>query len=83
DVVYKFHEAKTDKIVVHDSAAPPLWTRYYELKTNRPLFANRDGKKVYNLSDVSRERRTGYAWYGYWPQEIISSEYPAWLKRIE
>ena len=83
DVVYKFHEAKTDKIVVHDSAAPPVWTRYYELGTNRPLFANRDGKKVYHLSDVARERRTGYAWYGYWPQKIISSEYPAWLKRSE
>ena len=62
DVVYKFHEAKYDRIVVPDSAAPPIWTRYYELETDRPVFANRDGKKVYRLSEVSRERRTGYAW---------------------
>lgn len=82
DTVYKFHEAKFDRIVVHDSAAPHIWTRYYELETNRPLFANRDGKKVYELSEVSRERRTGYAWYGYWPQKIISKEYPKWLKKI-
>jgi PelA/Pel-15E family pectate lyase len=82
DVVYKFHEAKFDKIVVTDSTAPPIWTRYYELETDRPMFANRDGKKVYHLSDVSRERRTGYAWYGYWPEKIISVEYPAWLKKI-
>jgi PelA/Pel-15E family pectate lyase len=82
DVVYKYHEAKFDRIVVVDSAAPPIWTRYYELGTDRSMFANRDGKKVYQLSDVSRERRTGYAWYGYWPQRIISVEYPAWLKKI-
>lgn len=82
DVVYKYHEAKYDKIVVTDSTASPIWTRYYELGTDRPMFANRDGKKVYQLSDVSRERRTGYAWYGYWPQKLISAEYPAWLKKI-
>lgn len=80
DVVYKYHEAKYDRVVVTDSAAPPIWTRYYELGTDRPLFANRDGKKVYQLSEVSRERRTGYAWYGYWPQKIILKEYPSWLK---
>jgi PelA/Pel-15E family pectate lyase len=80
DVVYKYHEAKYDRVVLIDSAAPPIWTRYYELTTDRPMFANRNGEKVYHLSDVSRERRTGYAWYGYWPQKIISKEYPAWLK---
>ena len=82
DVVYKYHQAKYDKVVVTDSAAPPIWTRYYELGTDRPMFANRDGKKVYQLSDVTRERRTGYAWYGYWLQRIISVEYPAWLRKI-
>ena len=81
DVVYKFHEANNDKIVVHDSSAPPIWTRYYELKTDLPFFANRDGKEVYKFSEVSRERRTGYGWFGYWPQHLISVEYPAWLKK--
>jgi PelA/Pel-15E family pectate lyase len=82
DVVYKYHEAKNDKIVVTDSSAPDIWTRYYELGTNRPFFANRDRKVVYELSEVSRERRTGYAWYGYWPEKIIK-EYLLWLHRIK
>ena len=82
DVVYKYHEAKDDKIVVTDSAAPDMWTRYYELGTNRPFFANRDGKPVYEFSEVSRERRTGYAWYGYWPEKIIR-EYPKWLQKMK
>ena len=81
-VVYKYHVANNDRIVVQDSLAPPIWTRYYELETNRPLFANRDGKKVYQLSDVSRERRTGYAWYGYWPAKVINVEYPKWLEKV-
>ena len=81
DVVYKFHEANNDKIVVHDSSAPPIWTRYYELKTDRPFFANRDGKEVYKFSEVSRERRTGYGWFGYWPQHLISVEYPELVKK--
>ncbi len=78
-VIYKFHEADSDKVVVKDSSAPPIWARYYELGTNRPFFANRDGKKVYKLSDVSRERRTGYGWYGYWPEHMLK-EYPEWGK---
>ena len=80
--VYKYHATNADRIVVEDSTAPQIWTRYYELETDRPLFANRDGKKVYQLSDVSRERRTGYAWYGYWPQKILN-KYPAWLEKIK
>ena len=82
EVVYKYHAANNDRIVVPDSLAPPIWTRYYELETNKPLFANRDGKKVYRLSDVSRERRTGYAWYGYWPAKVINVEYPKWLEKL-
>jgi len=82
EVVYKFHTANNDRIVVQDYSAPPIWTRYYGLKTDRPFFANRDGKAVYKFSDVARERRTGYAWFGYWPQRLISVEYPAWLRKI-
>lgn len=82
EVVYKYHETNKDRIVVNDSSAPPIWTRYYDLKTDRPFFANRDGKAVYKFSEVARERRTGYAWFGYWPQRLISEEYPAWSKKI-
>jgi len=74
--VYQFHSTNVDRVVIQDSSAPLIWTRFYELETNRPMFANRDGKAVYQLSDVLRERRTGYAWYGYWPAKIINENYP-------
>ncbi len=72
--------SKTDRRVVNDSLAPPIWTRYYELKTHRPLFCNRDSKVVYSLSEVDRERRDGYAWYTYSPQKVLD-KYPAWQKK--
>jgi PelA/Pel-15E family pectate lyase len=70
----------TDKIVVIDSTAPHIWSRYYELKTHRPLFCNRDSKVVYSLSEVTRERRDGYGWYCYSPQEVLN-KYPGWKKK--
>ena len=74
---YMYHTTDEDKIVVQDKAAPPIWARMYEIETNRPLFCNRDKKIVYSLAEVERERRTGYKWYGYEPQEVIQ-KYPAW-----
>lgn len=70
----------TDKVVVTDSAAPPIWTRYYELQTHRPLFCDRNSKYLYSLAEVSRERRAGYAWYTYSPQEVIN-RYPEWQQK--
>jgi len=70
----------TDRIVVNDPTAPPIWTRYYELKTHRPLFCNRDSGIVYSLAQVERERRVGYGWYTYGPQKVLD-KYPAWQKK--
>ena len=74
--------AKIDRIVIPDNQAPPVWARFYEIQTNRPFFCNRDGTKVYRLSDVHLERRAGYAWYGRWPAGLLAETYPAWKKRV-
>ena len=79
DTTFRFRHSRTDKIVINDPAAPPIWTRYYELKTHRPLFCNRDSKVVYSLAEVERERRDGYGWYTYEPQKVLN-RYPAWKK---
>jgi len=71
----------TDRVVVFDSLAPPIWTRYYELGTEKPLFSDRNGKFLYSLAEVSRERRSGYSWYTYAPQ-VILDKYPDWQKRV-
>ena len=76
-MVTPFRVSISDRIVVTDSTAPPIWTRYYELKTHRPIFCNRDSKIVYSLAEVTRERRDGYGWYTYSPQSVLN-QYPAW-----
>lgn len=75
-----FRISTTDRVVVTDSTAPPIWTRYYELKTHRPLFCNRDSKVVYSLAEVDRERRDGYSWYTYNPQKVLK-QYQQWQKK--
>ena len=71
----------SDRVVVIDSTAAPIWTRYYELKTHRPMFCNRDSKVVYSLAEVARERRDGYSWYNYAPQQVLN-KYKAWKKAV-
>jgi PelA/Pel-15E family pectate lyase len=77
---YQHHVSSEDVVVVDDPEAPPVWARYYELGSNRPLFCNRDGGVVYSLQKVERERRTGYQWYSGRPQAMLTS-FSAWIGR--
>ena len=49
--------------LVAKEGAGPLWARFYEIGTDRPIFSSRDGMVLYRLDQVEQERRTGYAWY--------------------
>lgn len=75
---YKVHNY--DARVVHDLLAPPIWPRYSELETGKPIFCDRNSTIVYHMGDLGRERRSGYRWYTYAPQQVLD-EYPAWLTK--
>lgn len=75
----KYMTVTKDSRVVTDSAAPAIWTRYYELETGRPLFCDRDSKYLFNMAEVSRERRVGYSWYTYEPKKVLK-KYAEWQK---
>ncbi len=70
-----------DRVVVSDPSAPPLWARFYEIGTNRPIFCDRDGVPKRSLAEIGYERRNGYAWLGAWPRDLLEKEYPAWQRR--
>ena len=70
-----------DLRVVRDPAAPPLWARFYEIGTNRPIFCDRDGVKKYALADIGHERRNGYRWLSDWPRTLLEKEYPGWKQK--
>ncbi|MCX6950930.1 MAG: pectate lyase, partial [Verrucomicrobia bacterium] len=76
------HSTDTDTVVVADEHAPPLWARCCEIGTNRPIFASRDGVKVYSLAEVDRERRTGSGWYTAAPRRLVEKDYAAWRAKV-
>ncbi|MDS0528030.1 pectate lyase [Clostridium sp. SHJSY1] len=68
----KVVKANGDVKVVNDtSVKTPIWARFYQIGTNKPIFVGRDGVVKYKLADIDQERRTGYAWYGSWGSSII------------
>ncbi len=72
-----------NKVVVKDPNAPPMWARFYEIGTNRPIYSDRDGVPKRELAEIGYERRNGYAWLGTWPQKLIEEEYPGWRNRVK
>jgi PelA/Pel-15E family pectate lyase len=70
-----------DNVVVADESAPPLWARFYELGTNRPIFCGRDSVVKYSMADIEYERRNGYRWYVDRPARLLDREYPEWKKQ--
>jgi PelA/Pel-15E family pectate lyase len=71
-----------ERFVVEDPSAPPMWARFYEIGTNKPIFSDRDSVIKYKLSDIGIERRTGYKWLGYWPKNFLEKEYPEWKAKL-
>ena len=69
-----------DRVVVKDPNGS-IWARFYEIGSNRPIFAGRDGVIKYDLAQIEHERRTNYNWYVEGPAKLLKLEYPAWRKR--
>ncbi|GLC23741.1 pectate lyase [Roseisolibacter agri] len=61
-----------------EPGAGPVWARLAELGTNRPIFSNRDGVKLYDWNQLT-DRRSGYAWYSYEPASALR-RYERWAR---
>ena len=72
-----------ERTVVKDPQAPPIWARFYELGTNRPVFEGRDNVVRYDVSEIEPERRNGYGWYTDEPNKLLNKDYPNWQKRLK
>ena len=59
-----------------DPTGEPIWARLTEIGTNRPIFSNRDGIKLYDWDKLT-DRRTGYAWFGTEPAAALT-KYETW-----
>lgn len=72
---------KDDKRIVADPDAGPLWARFYEIGSNRPIFLDRDSVVRYSLAEIGQERRGGYDYYGGWAVRLLANEYPRWREK--
>lgn len=71
-----------DRVIVEDKNGDPLWARFNEIGTGRPMFVGRDGVVEDSLHKIEHERRMGYSYLGNYAGELLSDDYPNWLKRI-
>jgi len=61
--------------------AKPLWARFYDLKTQQPLFVDRDGSIKAKVTDLSLERQQGYGWYQNNAAAVLKA-YPKWRANL-
>ncbi len=66
------------KLVAVEGAGP-IWSRYYQIGTDKPIFGDRDKTIHDDVNDLSRERRNGYSWYNTGGIEVLS-QYTTWTQ---
>jgi PelA/Pel-15E family pectate lyase len=57
--------------LVPKPGAGPIWARYYDIATMRPIFGDRDKTIHDDVNDLSVERRNGYSWFGSGPERTL------------
>lgn len=68
---FEMEDGQIDRRLLPDGNAPDLWARFYELGSNRPVYFGRDRILRYNIADIERERRVGYAYIGRWADKLF------------
>lgn len=66
-----------DRVLQPQPGAPLLWSRYYDFKTGKPIFGDRDKTIHDTVTEISQERRRGYSWYNTTPQKALDA-YAKW-----
>jgi len=67
------------RLLVSAPGKGPLWARYYEIGTDRPIFGDRDRSVHDDVNEISQERRNGYGWYRDSPGRVLE-RYGQWSR---
>jgi len=78
DFAYRF-TGEQGRMLVAAPGNGPLWPRYAEIGSDRPLFGDRDKSIHDTVDEISRERRNGYAWFNNTAQQALD-RYATWKK---
>jgi PelA/Pel-15E family pectate lyase len=61
------------------TGAGPMWARYYQIGTDKPIFGDRDKTIHDDVNDLSLERRNGYAWFNTAGVAVLN-DYKTWAQ---
>ena len=70
-------------VVTKDKNAPPIWARFYQIETMKPIFIGRDAVIKYDVAQIEAERRNGYAWYVDGPVDLLAKDYVKWKAKLK
>lgn len=79
----RWEKINGENTVVKDKNAAPIWARFYQIETMKPIFIGRDAVIHYDVSEIEAERRNGYAWYVSEPNKLLNEDYPKWKEKIK
>lgn len=79
DVIFKPAPDDSGRRLVAAPGATPMWPRYAEIGSDRPLFGDRDKTIHDDVNQISKERRNGYAWFGDGPKRALDL-YRTWAQ---
>ncbi len=58
------------------------WARFYDLKTNKPLFPGRDGVVYDTFAAMAAKNKLGYDYYSTQPGSIVTNGQKKWRKML-
>jgi PelA/Pel-15E family pectate lyase len=80
DVAFKPAPDGSGRKLLPAPGASPIWPRFSEIGSDRPIFGDRDLTIHDDVNELSRERRNGYAWYGDGPKRTLD-HYAHWVRK--
>jgi PelA/Pel-15E family pectate lyase len=78
DKVFKNTGAEGRKLL-DAPGGEPLWSRYYQIGTDEPIFGDRDQTIHDDVNEISQERRKGYGWFNSSGGSLLKT-YAKWEK---
>jgi PelA/Pel-15E family pectate lyase len=74
------HRSAEGRKLAAVAGAGPIWARYYQIGTDKPIFGDRDKTIHDDVNELSLERRNGYGWYNTEGVELLS-KYKTWAQK--
>lgn len=82
DVAWSADSPEAGRRLLPKPGAGPIWSRYYDPRSMRPVFGDRDRSIHDDVNELQIERRNGYAWFGGVPARVLE-RYAAWSQRMK